>query len=157
MSFPADCKAVPFQNDPLIRDSLAQPGVQVGQQRGDLLLGKTAGEGGHHSLARKNHALDLGVGGRSAAGQGAALEDAVQVWRNFFEGQVVVPVTVGATNLVEVLAGGLLRRERRCAMAARQADGEPSAQKRAAACSPKQSAHLLPMPFVQICRSRNPS
>jgi peptide subunit release factor RF-3 len=37
------------------------------------------------------------------------VEDAVQVWRNLLESQVVLLVAVGAVNQIEVLALRLLR------------------------------------------------
>lgn len=95
-----------------------QPRVQVGDQRGHLLLGEAAAEAGHHALPCQ-HILPHGrVGGGSAAGQGLMVEDAVQIRRNLFESQVVFFMAVGAAKLIKALAFRLLRSQRRrCAAA----------------------------------------
>jgi len=90
----------------------AQPGVQVSQQRGHLLVAKAAIKAGHHSSAHENISPHRCVRGGSAAGQGRALKEMVQIGRNFLESQIVVLVAVGATKLIKAPALSLLRGER---------------------------------------------
>jgi hypothetical protein len=98
--------------------------MQIGQQGGRLFIGKAPGKGGHHPLPGQNHTLDLGIGGSGAAGQRLLLKDAVQVWRNFLQSQIVVLVAMGAAGLVEVLALRLLLRKLRNRTAAGRADAQ---------------------------------
>src|ERR1035441_9273059 len=86
--------------------------MQIGQQGGHLLLGESAGEGGHHSLPRLHILPHRLVGGGSAAGQRLPRKDAMQVRRNLLEGQVVVLVAMGAVFLVEALPFRFLWSER---------------------------------------------
>ncbi len=91
----------------------AQPGMQISLQRSHLLIGKSTGKGGHHSLPCQ-HVLPYScVRGSSAAGQGLAVKYSMQVRRDFLEPQVVVLVAMGAANLIKVLPFRLLRSERR--------------------------------------------
>jgi len=94
--------------------------MKVGEQRGHLLLGEAAGKAGHHSVPCQNISPDSRIGGWNSAGQGSAVKDAVQVWRNLLEDQIVVFVAVRAANLVEVLPFSLLRSQRRRRVAASQ-------------------------------------
>ena len=82
--------------------------LQVGDQRVHLLLSKAAGEGGHHSLAGKNHPTHLDIGCRSAAGESCPAKDCVQVRWRLLKRQVVLLVTVGAAAEVQVLPCYLL-------------------------------------------------
>ena len=82
----------------------AQPGMQIGQQRGHLLLGEAAGETRHHSLPCQHILPHRFIRGRNSAGQCLAVKEAVQVRRDFLQRQIVVLMAMGATNLVEMLA-----------------------------------------------------
>ncbi len=82
--------------------------MQVGNQGGQLLVGKPAGKSRHHPLAREHHALKLPIAGRRAAGKGTLRENSMQIRRNLLEVQVVVLVAMGTANLVEVLTFRLL-------------------------------------------------
>ena len=86
----------------------AQSGMQVGDQRVHLLLSKAAGEGGHHSLAGKNHPTHLDIGCGSAAGESCPAKDCVQVRWRLLKRQVVLLVAVGAAAEVQVLPCYLL-------------------------------------------------
>ena len=87
--------------------------MQVGQECGHLLVVKAAGEAGHHALAGENVEPDSRVGGGSSTGQRIVLEDAVQIWWNLFEREVVFFMAVGAAHLVKVRPLSLLRGELR--------------------------------------------
>ena len=85
--------------------------MEVGQQVGHLLVRKATVKGRHVAFAGENDATDLGIGGRNAAGERASVEEAMEVGRDFLEGQVVVAVAVGAAHFVEMLPFRLLRSE----------------------------------------------
>jgi hypothetical protein len=91
--------------------------MEVRDQRIHLRLGEAAFKGGHHAFASVEDAGDFLIGGGCATGQVWMLKDRMQVGRDFFEFEIVVLVAVGAAHLVEVFALGLLRSERRLAMA----------------------------------------
>jgi hypothetical protein len=103
-------------------------GVEVGEKRVHLLLSETAGEGGHIAFAAEDGADDLCVCGRSAAGKRGAAEEIAEAggWR--LEGEIVFLVAVRASDLIEMLAGGLLGRELRLRMAAGEGEDESQAE-----------------------------
>jgi len=105
-----------------------QTGVQVGEQRGHLFATEAALKAGHHSPAHENIPPHRLVRGDSAAGQGRALKEMVQVGRNFLESQVVVLVAVGAANLIKAPALSLLRGKRGRGMAAGQSGADAGRQ-----------------------------
>ena len=86
--------------------------MQISQQRAHLHLGEAAGEAGHHSPAPYNILTHRRVSCQGAAWERLPSEDVVQVRRNFLEGQIVVLMAMGATDLVEALPCCLLRSER---------------------------------------------
>lgn len=108
----------------------SQAGVQIGQQRGHLLIGKTAGEGRHQALACQDYAPNFGVGCGRAAGQRGSQEDRMQIRRDLLERQVVVLVAVGTADGVEVFAVHLLRSKGRLTMATGSANDRGSGQNR---------------------------
>ena len=103
------------------------PCVQIGEQRGHLFLGKAASKAGHHSLPCKNILPYSHVRRRSAAGKGLAIKEAMQVWWDLLEDQVVVFVAVGTSNLVEMFTFGFLRGECRSGVTAGEAEQRPQA------------------------------
>jgi hypothetical protein len=86
--------------------------VQVGQESGHLLVRESAGEGGHGSLPREHNLPYYSIRGRSAAEEGVAVEDVVQIGRDFPERLVVVLVAMSAPDLIKALAFRLLRGKR---------------------------------------------
>ena len=72
------------------------------------------------------------VCGWSAAGQGGMFEDAVQVWRDFLQRQVVVVVAMRAASSVELLPCYLLIGKRRLTVATTYKNGR--VQKRTSDC-----------------------
>jgi hypothetical protein len=94
--------------------------VEVGDDGVELVLRHLIFEWRHEAFAVHDDALDFSVGGGRAVGQGLAGEDAVEVRRDFFEGQIVFFVAVRAGDVVDVLALGLLRGEMRLGVAAGQ-------------------------------------
>jgi len=64
-------------------------------------LREAAGKGGHESLAGEHDALDFNVSCGRAAGKICVAEEAVQVGRNFFQGEVVITVAVSAATFVK--------------------------------------------------------
>jgi hypothetical protein len=93
-------------------DGSAQTGVQIGQESGHLLVRESACEGGHHSLPYQ-HILPHGcICSWNASEEGLAVEDAVQIRRDFLKCLVVILVAMGAADLVKVFAFRLLRGER---------------------------------------------
>jgi hypothetical protein len=82
--------------------------VEVGEEGLHLVFGEAALEGGHFALAEEDLVADYGVRGGDAAGEFGAGEDGVDIRGWWFEGEVVFFVAVGAADLVEVLAFGLL-------------------------------------------------
>ncbi len=86
--------------------------MEVSQQRGHLLVVESACKTGHHASTLQDVLPDGLVGGGNATGEGRAGEDAVQIGRDLLEGEVVVLMTMGAANLVEVLPCLLLWGER---------------------------------------------
>src|ERR1035437_3951015 len=114
--------------------------MKVGDERSHLFAGEAAGEAGHHSLPCQHILPHYFVVCWNSAGQRLTVEDAAQVRRGFLERQVVVLVTVGAANLVKVLAFGLLRGKCRCCMAASECEAvagrQSNAKERPACLSP---------------------
>ncbi len=90
----------------------SQATVKKDQQSGHLLLGESSGKGGHHSLPFQDVLPHSLIRGRSATGQGLALKNLMQIWRNLLQTKIIIPVAVGAADLVDVLAFDLLRGER---------------------------------------------
>ena len=83
--------------------------MQVGEQSGHLLFCEAAGEAGHLAFAEENLAANDGVRGRDAAWELGALQHRVNLRRRGLEGQIVVFMTMGATDGVKMLALCLLR------------------------------------------------
>lgn len=96
--------------------------MQVSKEGRHLFVGKAASEGGHHSLAREHIPSHRFVGGRSAAGQRLPRKNAAQVRRNLLEGQVVILVAMGATDLIEAFPFRFLRSKRRRRVTGRDAN-----------------------------------
>lgn len=90
----------------------ADTGVQVGQEGCHLLVGEASRECRHHSLPVQDYVCDFSVGCGGAAEELGATKQAVQIRRNLLQGEIVIAVTVRATDFVEVLAFSLLRGER---------------------------------------------
>jgi hypothetical protein len=82
--------------------------VQIGQEGDHLLVRESACEGGHRSLPHEHNLAHFHIRGWSAIKEGLATEYEVQIRRNLFECLVVVLVTMGAADLVKVLARSLL-------------------------------------------------
>ena len=85
--------------------------MQIRKQGGHLHIIEASVEGRHYSLARKNHMPHARVRCRCTAGQSGALEDGVETGRNFLQGEIVVFVTMRATDFVQMLPFRLLGRE----------------------------------------------
>ena len=91
----------------------AQPGMQIGQQRAHLFLGEAAGKATASFPCLPAHSCRTAASVAGAPlGRVVAIEDAVQVRRNFLEREVIVFVAMGAAHLVKVLPFRLLRSER---------------------------------------------
>jgi len=90
-------------------ETLTKSGVQIRQQRVHLLLGKAAGEAGHHAPTLEHIARHGSVRRRNPAGQRLAVKKSVQVRRNVLQRQVVVLVAMSTPNLVEMLPFCLLQ------------------------------------------------
>src|SRR5271157_3603259 len=135
--------------------------MQVGKQLGHLLVGEAASKSGHHSLPCQDILPHGHVSGWNTAGEGLADKDAMQIRRYLFQRQVVVFVTMGAADLIEVLAFSFLRGERRSRMAASQCQAETGCQmytnKGRTSFSPECPGHAIPTPSEQIGRLRSPS
>lgn len=99
----------------------AQSRVQICDQRGHLLLREAAAEAGHHALSCQYIVPHGRIAGSRAAGQGFVVEDAMQIRRNLLQSQIVVLMAMGAARLIQMLAHGLLRGQRRSGMAAGKA------------------------------------
>jgi hypothetical protein len=89
----------------------AEAGVQIGEQRSHLFVGKATGKGWHHAPTGEHDALDVRVGGWHSAGQIRVIEDVMQVGWGFLERQVIEFVTMSAAHIVEMLPYRLLRCE----------------------------------------------
>lgn len=106
---------------------LAQSGVQISQERAHLLVVKASGKRRHHSLPGEDDPLHCIVGCGCSTGQRRSRKDAVQIGRNFFQGEIVVLVAMRAPHRVEMLPCRLLGGERRCLVTA--GSGEDCARK----------------------------
>ncbi len=92
---------------------LTQACVQIRKQSGHLRIVESAVERRHHSLAPKNYVSHSCIRCRSAAGQRGTLEDAVEIGRDFLQSEIVLLVTMSASDFVQVLPFRFLRRKRR--------------------------------------------
>lgn len=95
--------------------------MQIRDERRHLLFGEAPVETGHHSPACQYVLPHRDIRGRRAAGQGLALKDAMQIGRNLLQRQIIVFVAMGAADLIQMLARGFLRGQRRTGAAARKA------------------------------------
>jgi hypothetical protein len=93
------------------RCSVRHVRVQVGEQRVHLLFCESAGEAGHLAFALEDQPPHLGICCQSAAGKMRFRHRSVNVWRRWLQGQIVIFVTMGASDRVQVLAFSLLRVE----------------------------------------------
>lgn len=93
---------------------IAQASVQVRHHRVQLFLRHLICERGHRSLPCYQNLLNLRIRRRFAVRQCVPAEEAMQIWRNFFQVQIVRFVAVRAADVVQMLAFGLLWRERWC-------------------------------------------
>ena len=82
--------------------------MQIGEQREHLLVREPPGKRRHKALPFQDYSGYLDIAGRRPAGKVIAVKKTGQPRRSFPEGKIVVLVTVGAANLVEVLALDLL-------------------------------------------------
>ena len=100
------------------QEGSAQAGVQVGQKRCHLILREAACEGGHHSLPLQDDAGNFGIGCGGATREFGVAEEVVEVGRDFLEREIVVAMTVGAADFIQVPAFKFLRSKRWQGMAA---------------------------------------
>jgi hypothetical protein len=82
--------------------------MQVSQQSRHLLIGKSPCKAGHHASASKHILAHLCIGSWNATWQGLVVKEAAEIRRYFLKSQIVVLVTVGTADLVEVLPFCLL-------------------------------------------------
>jgi len=87
--------------------------MQIGQHRIHLIFGHLIPERGHDSLARQQNLLHLSIRRRLSIRQCVPAEESVQIRRNLFQMQIILLVAMSATNVIEMLAFGLLRRQSR--------------------------------------------
>src|SRR4051812_32746653 len=85
--------------------------MQVREKIAHLLLGKSSPKRRHQAFARQHDAAHFRIGGRNSAWQLSALENPMQVRRNFLEIEVVLLVAMRTSARVQMLALRLLRRK----------------------------------------------
>ena len=87
--------------------------MQIGQESGHLLVVESVGKGRHGPLPCEYNLPHNSIRGRGAIEEGLAIEDVVQIRRDFPESLVVVFMAMGAADLIKVFAFCLLRGKRR--------------------------------------------
>ena len=117
--------------------------MQIGQQRGHLLLCKPAGKARHLALAHQNQPAYLSICSGCAAGQFRLAHRSMNIRRRRFQSEIVVFMTMRAANGVEMLPLRLLWREFLPAMTAYEDKSQCWWQHCHQHCSAPSSSSLL--------------